>query len=274
MKFDKQLTAALAEGDEVLAERRRIGEAIDRTAQLQSEAEGRLQTELEKLAAEEATAALEGTAEVTAGVSAVRTLRDALEALGARILGLKNRLTQTDDAVLRAADNLTMSRERFIAEQRETFCKEYRVAAEVFAGVLRRGYGLSRALGMEFASNNIRLPEPITGEGDAVEIFERKLVEGAGWVPAWQSDPAARQAYDAATAPREAAERIDAVAQTIREERERQARREDQARMQGYRPQTPGLAAYRGPDGTMSPAPAEYFDAKTGRPIPREYVAR
>lgn len=235
---DAAVAAALARADEVLGLRDRIVTAMAKNTDEIKAVEAELERALEQLAMEEASLALTGdNAETeTAAQRTVQKLRLRLEAQQARLRGLDRKLAEHDDQVRDAQDALTVARDAWMRARAAEFATEYRRAAATFAAVLRKGVAIGDALGdtaLSAAMRRARLYDPADLSHPIFDMEPVRTDPASGLMeryPVWQDDPAAVSAHDALVDVRLKAERLDSIANQIRQRRDEAAREEQRRR--------------------------------------------
>jgi hypothetical protein len=231
---DVAVTAALARADEVLGLRERIVTAIAKnTAEIKA-VEAELERALEQLAVEEASLALtpiesNDSGDNEAAQRTVQKLRLRLEAQQARLRGLDRKLAEHDDQVREAQDGLTVARDAWVRARAAKFTSEYRKAAATFAAVLRKGVAIGDALGandLSAAMRQTRLYDPADLSHSMIDMEPVRNNAFTGlmeYYPVWQDDPAAVSVHDALVHVRLKAEKLDSIANQIRQRRDEAA---------------------------------------------------
>ncbi len=272
-QVDAGLTEALSRADEVLAERDKIKATICKTSQEVKATQSELEHALERLATEEAGLALAEDAadeRETPAQRSVQSLRLRLEAQQARLRGLDRKLIEQEDALLNGRDRLIAAREVWGSARVAEFTAEYRRAVEVILGVLRRGIAVADSLGDSGLSGALRqakLYDPANLLCSLIDLEPTRLHPGTDvrehYAP-WEDDPAAVAVYNQLAGPRLAFEKLNTVANQIRQRRDEAAREEQRARFESTpRPKTTGYQVHYPPE--YSPvAPVERREAGRG----------
>lgn len=270
---DAAITAALAKADEVLGLRDRIVTAIAKNSDETKATEAELENALERLAVEEASLALaadNATDSETAAQRTVQKLRLRLEAQQARRRGLDRKMNEHEDQVRDAQDAVTVARDAWMRARAAEFAVEYRKAAAGFAAVLRKGVAIGDALGandLSAAMRQARFYDPADLSHSMIDMEPVRTDPASGMIeryPVWQDDPAAVSVHDALVHVRLKAEKLDAVANEIRQRRDEAFREEQRRRYESEpRPKTVACEVHYPPE--YSPiTPAERIEAVLG----------
>lgn len=271
---ETKLGAALAEADDVLNERSKIGAAIQKTASEIAAAEADLQKALERLAVEEADVALADAmveSRQTPAQRAVVELRMRLEAQQARLRGLEHRKVGNEDRVRSALDSLTVAmsswRDAHVAE----FRTEYVRAVENFAAVLRKGAALGDAIGASWLSSAMKkaeLYDPNDSLTKIVNMDPCRFNTTAGvWddYPAWEDDPAAKALYDSLAHVRQKEMTLEGIWTAVQRRRDEAARAEQRRRFEAEdRPKAPSYEIYY-PLEYSAPPCVEFIEASKSK---------
>jgi hypothetical protein len=239
-RLTPEVKKAIERAQAVLNERQRIREAIAKAERTLPAAETALHGALEELSIAEADAALSGETKSTRSAqTAVADARGQIEAINARIAGLKKRLATTDDGLLGAAQELETARNDFTRHALDEFRREFVKAAERFAEILRVGRGLSEGLGLPL--HLIKLVDPENSSRVLVPLFEVRRQEGIGWVDQWIENPTARSAFESVRTPKDLAEAIARETKQIRTHHEKALADETRRRWEAEPPRSTGL---------------------------------
>ena len=188
MKMTKKIEQAVKTAEAVLAKRSGIVSAMEKAASDLVTANAKLAGALEQLAEAEAAIALgeQPRGGVETRRRALRDIREEIDGLTARGRGLEMALSKMDEEVLAANKSLTIAREEFSIQARDQFANELGEAAKPFLEVVRRGIGLSRALGIVFFGQRLEdfeidhPSDPKRKIASAIPIVGAR--EGGGWI--------------------------------------------------------------------------------------------
>jgi uncharacterized protein YecT (DUF1311 family) len=270
---DEAIATALARAEEVLDERTRIEAAITKTSAEIQTTETELEQALERLAIEEAARALvddNSEDRETPAQRGVQSLRLRLEAQQARLRGLHRKLTEHEEQVRDAQDALTVARDAWMRARAAEFATEYKRAVADIAVVLRKGAAVGDALGnaaLSAAMRQARLYDPENLSHSMLNMEPVRTHAATGMIeryPVWQDDPAAVSVHNALVGVRQAAEKLDSVANKIRQRREEAAREEQRRRFESE-PSRPAVTYNVHYPPEYSPIPAvEVIKARIG----------
>jgi hypothetical protein len=260
---DAAIESALSRVDAVLAERQRIEALIAQTASAVTATNTDLEAALERLAVEEAVIALtENGGPEQPEAPSLRdqaNLRLRLEALRARQRGLEAKLTESEDAVRGANDNLTVARDGWMRERIAEFRTEYLRAAEKFAAVLRKGAAIGDTIGadeLSAACRMARIYDPSNLQQPVVDMEPTRSNAVTGMMeryPVWQDDPSAKAVHDSLAHVRLKADAIQRVDDAIRKRREEAAQEALRVNSEKGRPRTRAYELGYSPTDGYSP---------------------
>lgn len=176
---------------------------------------------------QEAEFALSGGTGHTEGSSAMIDAAVRVEALDARLRGLRNRLFDNGDEVLRLESEFNQARKEFNRQRISELLPEYLKAATAFAAVNRKLCALAEALKDSQAIDaayNAAAFNPLTGEFLLEELDPSNYVVGwqyQCWRPDWKSDSKATALFEANTGPAAIADQVKDLVYKVRDDNQR-----------------------------------------------------
>jgi hypothetical protein len=185
-----------------------IKAAIDATNAELEQGKADLDAAKRRLSSSEAAAALNGAASSKADISAVRTVRDRLDVLEARLDGLKAGLVEGAEELLKLEQQAQWAFRIVSANWMETFASEQRTAAVAYLQVVRRGMDVASALGQRLHSAE-SIVFQLTG-GELLGVSSPVITTGG--------DPVAAEKRDWAIATSAAVKALGGICDTIRPE--------------------------------------------------------